>query len=398
MIKLSDRVNALGESKTLAMARLASELAAKGVNVANLTLGEPDFPPFDFFKEASKKAIDENICRYSPVSGYPELKKAISEKFKRDNQLDYSPEQIVVSTGAKQSIANLLITVLNEGDEVILPAPYWVTYFELIQFAQGVPKVILADSGQEFKITPKQLENAINPKTKAFIFSNPSNPTGSVYSSEELRELVKVFKRHPQVLIISDEIYEHIYFGDDLRSIGSFAEVKNQVVTVNGLSKAFSVPGWRLGYLGAPVEIANGCQKVQGQFTSGTNVITQKAAILALEKSPVSMMKDRCDIFKMRRDFICSEFDKYSSIELSLPGGAFYVFPNLSKLLGKTSQGRILKSSQDISEVLLERFHIGTTPGHAFGAEGYIRLSYATSMEELKMAMEKFSLFMSSLK
>lgn len=396
-MKLSNRVQALGESETLAMARLTNELKDRGHDVVNLTLGEPDFPPFDFFKNAAKKAIDENTYRYSPVPGLLDLRQAISSKLKRDNDLDYTAEQIVVSTGAKQAIANLMLSIINKGDEVILPAPYWVTYFELIQFSQGNPQVIFAGSDQDFKITPEQLEEAITEKTKAFLFSNPSNPTGAVYTEGELEALAKVFSKHPHITIISDEIYEHIFFGENIKSLGAFSEIKDQVVIINGLSKAFSVTGWRLGYVAAPIEIAKACQKIQSQFTSGTNVITQKASISALKLDPKEVLATRNESFKTRRDFILKELAEIEGIELGKPQGAFYVFPNIKKLLGKSYKGRILNNSQDFAMTFLEDFYVGTTPGHAFGAEGYLRISYATSMEELKKAVIRLKKFVSIL-
>ena len=398
MSLLSQRVNNLGESKTLAMARMTNELKASGVDVTNLTLGEPDFSPFEFFKESAKKAIDENYCRYSPVPGYPELRAAIVKKLKRDNDLSYTSDQIVVSTGAKQAIANLMLALLNEGDEVILPAPYWVTYYELVQFAQGTPKVIFAGVDQGFKITAEQLEDAITDKTKAFLFSNPCNPTGAVYSEDELSELVKVFEKYPQIQIISDEIYEHILYMDKFKSLGSFDSIKDRVTTVNGLSKGFAVTGWRLGYIAAPTEIAKACQKIQSQFTSGTNVITQRAAIDALLMDPNQIMTERKEIFQKRRDFICDGLSSIDGVEISIPDGAFYVFPNMSQLFGKKSGETLINDSQDISTVLLQDFHLGSTPGHAFGAQGYIRLSYAASDNDLKQAVDKISRFVSSLK
>lgn len=393
MTVLSDKVNSLGESKTLAMARLTNELKAKGADVVNLTLGEPDLTPFAFFKVAAKKAIDQNVCRYSPVSGYPALREAIAKKLKRDNDLHYKPEQIVASTGAKQVIANLMFSLMNTEDEVILPAPYWVSYFELIQFAGGTPRVIFAGSDQKFKITAKQLEESINSKTKAFLFSNPSNPTGAVYSDSELAELAQVFEKYPHVLIISDEIYEHIYYGKHLKSLGSFDSLRDRVITVNGLSKAFSVTGWRLGYVAAPLEIAKACEKIQSQFTSGPNVIAQMAAIEALNEDPQNLMPERNAIFKKRGEYVFEQLSTTKGFHLDKPEGAFYVFPNVEELFGKTFEGRLIESSQDVSMILLEKFFVGTTPGYAFGAEGYIRISYAASMEDLEKAMRRIKEF-----
>lgn len=393
MSLLSQRVNNLGESKTLAMARMTNELKSQGVDVTNLTLGEPDFAPFDFFKESAKKAIDEDYCRYSPVPGYPELKEAICEKLSRDNDLQYSPSQVVVSTGAKQSIANLMLSLINEGEEVVLPAPYWVTYFELIQFAQGTPKVIFAGVDQDFKITAEQLDEAINEKTKAFLFSNPCNPTGAVYSRKELEDLVRVFEKYPHVQIISDEIYEHIVYDGALVSLGSFDSIKDRVITVNGLSKGFAVTGWRLGYIAASDEVAKACGKIQSQFTSGTNVIAQRAAIDALKMEPSKIMPERTEIFKKRRNLICEGLSQIEGVEISIPNGAFYVFPNISAFFDKTVNGKKIENSQDVSTVLLQDFHLGSTPGHAFGAEGYIRLSYAASEQDLMQAIEKLRRF-----
>ncbi|MFP5385866.1 MAG: pyridoxal phosphate-dependent aminotransferase [Bacteriovoracia bacterium] len=388
MTFLSQRVQKLAESETLAMARLGNELKEKGVNVINMSLGEPDFATPDFVKLAAKDAIDKNFSYYTPVPGYKDLLEAISAKFKRDNNLHYKPSQIVVSTGAKQSIINVVMATVNPGDEVILPAPYWVSYIEMVQLNDGKAVIIDTDYKSDFKITPDQLEKAITPKTKMFLFSNPSNPTGSMYSEKELRALGEVFKKHPNVLIVSDEIYEYITFEDKMFSIGSIPELANRTVTVNGLSKGFAMTGWRLGYLGAPEEIAKACVKIQGQFTSGASSISQRAAIAAINADP-SVVKEMQAAFKKRRDLLISLFKEIPHVGCNNPGGAFYLFPEVSWYFGKKHGDTVMKDAKDLCMYLLNTGHVALTPGGAFGAPNYIRLSYATSEDIIREAVTR---------
>ena len=394
---LSQRVQKLSESETLAMARLGNELKEKGVNVINMSLGEPDFATPDFIKTAAKDAIDKNFSYYTPVPGYKELLEAISRKFKRDNHLNYVPSQIVVSTGAKQSIINVIMATINPGDEVILPAPYWVSYSEMIQLNEGVVTQINTDYKTDFKITPSQLEGAITPKTKMFLFSNPSNPTGSMYNEEELRALGEIFKKHPQVLIVSDEIYEHITFEEKMFSIGSIPELSERTVTVNGLSKNFAMTGWRLGYLGAPLEIAKACVKIQGQFTSGASSISQRAAIAAVEADPICI-KEMQQAFKKRRDLLIKLFKEIPHVHFNHPGGAFYLFPEVSYYFGKHYGDVNIKDAKDLCMYLLNVGHVALTPGGAFGAPEYIRLSYATSEANIREAVERINKALALLK
>jgi aspartate aminotransferase len=385
---LSSRVQKLAESETLAMARLGNELKEKGVNVINMSLGEPDFATPDFVKMAAKEAIDKNFSYYTPVPGYKDLQEAISNKFKRDNHLNYKPSEIVVSTGAKQSIINVVMATVNPGDEVILPAPFWVSYSEMIQLNEGVVVQLSTDYKSDFKITPQQLENAITPKTKMFLFSNPSNPTGSMYSEKELRALGEVFKRHPQVLIISDEIYEYITFEEKMFSIGSIPELSRRTVTINGLSKGFAMTGWRLGYLGAPEDIAKACVKIQGQFTSGASSISQRAALMAVSADP-SIVQEMKAAFKKRRDLLISLFKEIPNVHCNNPGGAFYLFPEVSAYFGKKFGDVVIKDAKDLCMYLLNVGHVALTPGGAFGAPNYIRLSYATSEENIREAVRR---------
>ena len=385
---LSDRINKLSTSQTLAMAALARELKLQGKDIISLSLGEPDFNTPDFVKEAAKKAIDENYSTYTPVDGYADLKDAICRKFKRDNNLEYKPANIVVSTGAKQSLYNIAQVMLNDGDEVILPAPYWVSYKEIVQFAEGVVVEIPTTHQMDFKITPELLEKAITPKTKMFIFSNPCNPTGTLYSKDELEKLKNVFAKHPHVLILSDEIYEHISFEGKMTSLGSFPEIFNQIITVNGLSKGFAMTGWRLGYMAGPTDIIKSCVKMQGQFTSATSSITQRAAIAALKSDPKDLIPMR-DEFLKRRDYLISLMEKIPGIELNHPGGAFYLFPKVSSFYGKKFKDQVIKDSKDMCLFLLAEGHVALTPGFAFGAPEYIRLSYATSLTQIEEAVKR---------
>lgn len=385
---LSKRVENLAESETLAMARLGNELKEKGVNVINMSLGEPDFKTPDIVKEAAKNAIDKNFSYYTPVAGYKDLLEAIAAKFKRDNNLDFKPSQIVVSTGAKQSIINIVMATINPGDEVLLPAPYWVSYSEMIRLNEGKVIALETDYKSNFKITPEQLEKAITPKSKMFLFSNPCNPTGSLYTEKELRALGEVFKKYPHILIVSDEIYEHISFEEKMFSMGSIPELKERTVTVNGLSKGFAMTGWRLGFLGAPEEVAKACIKIQGQYTSGASSISQRAAVAAVNADPTVISHMR-ETFRQRRDLLISLMREVPHIKVNNPGGAFYLFPEVSYYFGKQhSEGKI-KDAKDLCMYLLNHGHVAMTPGSAFGAPNYIRLSYAISEDEIREAVSR---------
>ncbi len=394
---LSNRVNNLAESETLAMSRLANELKDKGFDVINMSLGEPDFHTPDFVKLAAKEAIDKNFSYYTPVPGYKDLLEAICEKFKRDNGLVYKPSQIVTSTGAKQAIINVVMATVNPGDEVILPAPFWVSYAEMISLNEGKVVSIETTYETDFKITPAQLEKAITPKTKMFLFSNPCNPTGTLYTENELRALGEVFKKHSQVLIVSDEIYEHINFETKHFSLASIPELYNRTVTVNGLSKAFAMTGWRLGYIGAPEEIAKACVKIQGQFTSGTSSITQRAAIAAVKADP-SVLAPMKAAFHKRRDLLISLMKDVPNIKVNNPGGAFYLFPEVSYYFGKTDGETKIKDAKDLCMFILNKGHVALTPGGAFGAPNYFRLSYATSEDKITEAVSRIKKTLSLLK
>jgi len=376
------------ESATLAMSRLSRELKSQGKDIISLSLGEPDFNTPQFIKDAAVQAMVDNFTTYSPVSGYDDLRESISRKFLRDNQLHYTKDQIVVSTGAKQSIANVVLSIINPGDEVIIPAPYWVSYIEIVKMAGGIPVIIQAGIDQDFKITPGQLETAITPKTKMFIFSSPCNPTGSVYGKEELRSLANILSKHKHIVSISDEIYEHIHFKGHHESLAQFENIYPQVVTVNGASKAWAMTGWRLGYIGASKEIADACNKIQGQFTSGTSSITQKAAIAALDADPI-VLKDMVAIFQKRRDLVLSFFETMEGVKCNKPDGAFYLFPDVSHYFGKTFNGKTISNGDDLCMYLLSEANIALVDGKGFGAPNCIRISYAASEENLKEAMAR---------
>ncbi len=385
---LSDRIKNMSTSATLAMAAKARELRNEGKDIIGLSLGEPDFNIPDFIKDAAKKAIDENYSSYTPVDGYAELKTAISKKFKRDNGLDYGLSQIVVSTGAKQSLFNVAMVVLNPGDEVILPAPYWVSYSDIVKLAEGVPVEVTTQIDTDFKMTPEQLEAAITPKTRMIWFSSPCNPSGSVYSKEELEGLAEVLKNHPDIYVVSDEIYEHINFSGGHVSIAQIDGMYDRTVTVNGVSKAFAMTGWRIGYIGAPEWIAKGCTKLQGQVTSGANAIAQRAVITALE-APVSKIQYMIDKFHERRDLVLGLLGEIDGFNLNVPEGAFYVFPDISAFFGKTLNGVTINNASDFSLYLLEHANVATVTGEAFGNPNCIRISYAASEEELKEAIAR---------
>ena len=385
---LSDRINKLSTSQTLAMAALARELKAQGKDIISLSLGEPDFNTPDFIKDAAKKAIDENYSTYSPVDGYVELKEAICRKFKRDNHLEYKPENIVVSTGAKQSLFNIAQCMINEGDEVILPAPYWVSYFEIIKMAGGIPVEVPTTVESDFKITPEQLEAAITPKTKMIWYSSPCNPSGSVYDVNELQALAKVLEKFPEIYIVSDEIYEHINFSGTFCSIASIPSMFERTITVNGVAKAFAMTGWRIGYIGAPAFIAKACTKMQGQVTSGANSIAQRATIAALDAAP-SVLNDMVSAFKSRRNLVVGLINNIPGMKLNVPEGAFYVFPDVSYYFGKTLRGKSINNADDFSMYLLSEANVATVTGDAFGNPNCIRISYATSEEILTEALRR---------
>jgi aspartate aminotransferase len=385
---LSSRVARLSESQTIAMARRSRELKAKGVDVVNLSLGEPDFATLEPIKEAAKRAIDEDFSHYTHVSGYLELRQAISRKFKRDNNLDYSAEQIVVSTGAKQSIANAVMSIIDPGDEIIVPSPYWVSYLDIIRLCDGKAVIVEAGLENNFKVTAAQVKKAITPKTKLFIFSSPCNPTGSVYSCKELEEIANVLAEHHSIFIISDEIYEYINFVGKNESIGTIPSVKDRVITVNGVSKAFAMTGWRVGYIGAPLEIAKACDKIQGQMTSATCSIAQKATETAVSLDP-SITDSMREIFKKRRDVVIKLMKEIPGFKTNIPDGAFYVFPEVSYYFGKSHNGTTIKNATDLCFYLLDDARVSLVPGAAFGNDNYIRFSYAASEEQLIKALTR---------
>lgn len=394
MNQLSDRINSLSTSQTLAMAAKARELREEGKDIIGLSLGEPDFNTPNFIKEAAIQAIHDNYNSYTPVDGYKELKQAIISKFKRDNNLTYTLPQIVVSTGAKQSLANVALVLLNKGDEVILPCPYWVSYAEIVKLAEGIPVEVQTSINTDFKITAEQLENAITPKTKMIWFSSPCNPSGSVYSSEELRSLADVLQKYPNIYVVSDEIYEHINFIGSHTSIAQFEDMYDRTVTVNGVSKAFAMTGWRVGFIGAPAWIARACNKMQGQITSGTNCIAQRAVITAMEADP-SKVQFMVDEFKNRRDIVLNLLAEIEGFKTNTPEGAFYVFPDVSYFFGKTLHGTTINNATDFSMYLLEEALVATVTGDAFGNPDCIRISYAASQEQLIEAIKRIKLAVS---
>ena len=385
---LSEKITSLPVSATLAMAAKARELRANGIDVIGLSLGEPDFNTPDFIKNAAIKAIDENYNSYSPVDGYLDLKKSICEKFKRDNNINYNESQIVVSTGAKQSIANVCMSILNPGDEVLLPAPYWVSYSAIATLCEAKFKIIPSSIENDFKITPKQLELAISNKTKLIIFNSPNNPSGTVYSENEYKALGEVLKKHPEIYIISDEIYEHINYGVKHFSIARIKELYDRTITVNGISKAYAMTGWRIGYIGAPELIAKACNKMQGQITSGANCIAQRATITALN-TPISEIKYMIDEFYKRKNLIINLLSEIDGFKLNDPQGAFYVFPDISFFFGKKIKNKVINNSTDFAFFLLEKANVATVPGEAFGNKSCIRISYAASEKEIIEAVKR---------
>lgn len=396
MERVSDRLAKLSASATIAMNQRSKDLQSQGIDVINLSVGEPDFNSPDHIKEAAKKAVDDNYSFYPPVAGYPELRKAIVDKLKKQNGLDYTADQIVVSSGAKHSIVNVMLCIINQGDEVIVPAPYWVSYPEQVKIADGINVIIETSIENDFRITPEQLQDAITPKTRALVLCSPSNPTGSLYSKEELKALADVLAEHERVIIISDEIYEHINFVGKHESIAQFDKIKDRVVLVNGVSKGYAMTGWRLGYIAAPVWIAKAVTKLQGQFTSGATAVAQIASIAALtgDHAPTREMNKA---FNRRRDLLLRHLKEIEGVKCSVPGGAFYVFPDMSHYYGKKIEDKIIENSGDLCMYLLESGHIATVPGAAFGAPKCIRISYANSDENLVEAMKRLKAALAKL-
>ena len=388
MEKLSARINSLAPSATIAMNQKSREMKEKGVDVINLSVGEPDFKTPKHICEAAKEAIDGDWHHYAPVAGYSDLLKAIVDKFKRENNLDYVPSQIMVSVGAKHSLANAMMCLIDQGDEVIVPAPYWVSYAEQVKIAEGVNVILDTTVEDDFKITPDQLEKAITPKTKALLLCSPSNPTGSVYTREELQALARVLARFPQVFVLADEIYEHINFMGGHESIAQFEEIRDRVVVINGVSKSYAMTGWRIGYMAGPDWLTKACNKLQGQMTSGATSIAQRAALTALTGDQTCVAEMR-EAFLRRRELVLGHLKEIRGVKCSTPGGAFYVFPDLSEYLGRSFNGKMISNSMDLCLYLLEKGHIATVPGSAFGAEGCVRISYANSDENLVKAMER---------
>ncbi|MBP3288892.1 MAG: pyridoxal phosphate-dependent aminotransferase [Muribaculaceae bacterium] len=388
MLQISQRINSLAASATLAMSQRSNELRAAGVDVINLSVGEPDFNTPDFIKEAAKKAIDDNFSFYSPVPGYMSLRKAIAANLKATEGVDFAPEQIVVSGGAKQALCNVILSTINPGDEVVIPTPAWVSYVEMVKLAEGITVEVPATIEQDFKITPRQLRDAITPRTKMVLFCSPSNPTGSVYSREELQQLVEVLKDYPDILVLSDEIYRHINFTGSYTSMATFPELEGRVVVINGVSKAYAMTGWRIGFCAAPLPIAKACTKLQGQYTSGASSIAQKAAEAAYT-GPQDCVKEMRQAFERRRDLVVELAKAIPGIRVNKPQGAFYLFPDVSSFIGKRCGDRVISSSGDVAMYLLDVAHVATVDGAAFCLPGYIRLSYATSDELIREAMRR---------
>ena len=388
MTHISDRVQSLSPSQTLAMSQKSNELKAQGIDVINLSVGEPDFNTPDHIKEAAKRAIDENFTFYTPVPGYMSLRKAIADKLKNENGLDYAPEQIVVSGGAKQSLCNVILSVINPGDEVIIPTPAWVSYVEMVKLAEGTNVLVPASIEQDFKVTPAQLEAAITPKTRMVLICSPSNPTGSVYTKEELKGLVDVLAKYPDVLVLADEIYEHINFTGEFTSLGSFPEIADRTIIVNGVSKAYAMTGWRIGFIAAPLWVAKATNKLQSQYTSGASSIAQKAAEAAYV-GPQDCIEEMRVAFQRRRDLVVSLAREIPGIKVNEPQGAFYLFPEVSSYFGKKYGDKVINNAADLAMYLLEECHVATVDGEAYCLPGYIRLSYATSDDNIREAMRR---------
>lgn len=397
MAQLSDRLNRLAPSATLAMSQKSSEMKAQGIDVINMSVGEPDFNTPDHIKEAAKKAIDENYSRYSPVPGYPDLRKAIAAKLKNENGLDYNINEILVSNGAKQSVCNTVMALVNDGDEVIIPAPYWVSYPQMVKLAGGVPVIVNAGFEQDFKMTAQQLEEAITPKTRMLILCSPSNPTGSVYSKEELESLAEVIKKHDDLYVLADEIYEHINYTGHHASIAQFPGMKERSIIVNGVSKAYAMTGWRIGFIAAPEWIVKGCNKLQGQYTSGPCSVSQKAAEAAYTL-PQDCVETMRQAFERRRDLIVELAKDIPGLEVNVPQGAFYLFPKCSSFFGKSDGTRTINNSTDFAMYLLEVGHVATVAGDAFGDPDCFRMSYATSDANIREAMSRIKKVLSVLK
>lgn len=395
-MELATRLDRIQEPQTIKMAKLGRELRAQGANIIDLSLGEPDFVTPEHICRAAAEAMAQGYTKYTPVVGMPELREAICEKLKRDNNLDYTPDQIIVSTGAKQSLANAILCLINPGDEVLIPTPYWVTYSALVTLSEGTVKYIPCGIETDFKLTPQQLEAAITNKTKLFIFSSPCNPTGSVYTREELAGLAEVFRKYPQVVIISDEIYEYINYEGKHESIAQFADLKDRVLIVNGMSKGFAMTGWRLGYLAGPKEVVQACEKFQGQFTSGTNSIAQRASIAAL-RGDLTPTHNMTKAFAQRRDFVIGALSKMPGVKINNPKGAFYAFPDISSFFGKSDGENTIHNDEDLSMYLLHKAHVSTVSGEAFGNGNCIRFSFATSMENLQEAMTRVATALAKL-
>ncbi len=395
-MKFSNRLSRISEPQTIKMAKLTRALKAEGANIVDLSLGEPDFATPQHIILAATKAMEDGFTKYTPVAGIPDLRNAIVEKLKRDNNLHYATENILVSTGAKQSLANVILCMIDKGDEVIIPTPYWVTYSALVNLAEGTVKHVSCGIDTDFKITPSQLEAAITPATKMFIFSSPCNPTGSIYSKEELAALVQVFEKHPQVYIVSDEIYEYINYVGKHTSIASFPSVYDRVIVVNGFSKGYAMTGWRLGYIAAPVELVQACEKYQSQYTSGANSIAQKAGVAALLGDMAPTLK-MVEAYKQRRDYVVTALRAIPHVKCAMPDGAFYAFPDISAFFGKSYNGNSIQNDEDLSMFLLHEGHLTTVNGSAFGEPNCIRISYATSMEQLTEAMKRMANALSKL-
>ncbi len=397
MQKLSERINRLAESATLAMARMSRELKAQGKDVIALSLGEPDFNTPEFIKDAAKDAINNNFSHYTPVAGLDELRISIANKFKRDNQLIFSKDEIVVSTGAKQSLANVCLSILNPGDEVLLPCPYWVSYAEIIKLSEGIPVEIASSVEENFKVSPEDIENSISEKTKMFMFSSPCNPSGSVYTEKELRSIAKVFEKYPDIFIVSDEIYEHINFTNKHFSIGRIESIKDRVITVNGVSKGFAMTGWRVGFIGAPLWIAKACNKIQGQVTSATCAIAQKATEEAMKAEPKSVTNNMKNSFLNRRDLLLEKLNEINGVKCNIPDGAFYIFPDVSYFHGKTDGKIKINNSDDLCMYLLNSCYVALVSGAPFGNPECVRISYAASEEKLIEAVKRIKIQLQKL-